>query len=565
MTIAIYSRKSKFTGTGDSVENQIQMCKDHLNYIYRDKFFETKVYEDEGYTGKNTNRPMFKQMLLDIKQNKISVVICYRLDRLSRSVADFSQLLSLLTQFNVEFISVSENFDTSTPMGRAMISIASVFAQLERETIAERVKDNKVLIAKGGRWQGGTPPLGYKAVKSTSVDAENKNRTCYYLMEDESSKELDTAKLMFDLFSTHKSINKVEIHLLKNKILTAKGKEYTGTVIKQILTNPIYTTNHPAVFDYLSKSDCVIVNAREEFTGNIGIIGYGKTACHANMRKRSTLDNWVVAFGKHKGIIDGEQWVKIQNILQKNSLKFPRMQTSEVALFSGMIRCSCGAAMLVTGNRPDKSGKPSYYYKCYRKDRSHGELCDIKNIKGVDFDNEVMEYIKTIVKNDSSILEDVKISIKKIAQIKTDTQNSIKKSQALIVEKEKSIEQLVLRLTDTNLSKNVLDYVNNTISTISSEIDELKTQLLELNKRIALSSSDKDNLLLINQRISELVSLPADVTVKDKREIIKNIIDHITWDGFNFKIILYTDKITGGWTPELCNFETHRYTGDYGD
>ena len=159
--IAIYSRKSVFTGKGESIENQIELCKNYCNtYVNSGSNLEYIIYEDEGFSGKNTNRPEFQHMIDDIKKNKIDTLICYRLDRISRNVADFSSTLELLQKYNVNFISIKERFDTSTPLGRAMIYIASVFAQLERETIAERVRDNMIQLAKSGRWLGGNIPYG---------------------------------------------------------------------------------------------------------------------------------------------------------------------------------------------------------------------------------------------------------------------------------------------------------------------------------------------------------------------------------------------------------------------
>ena len=91
--IAIYSRKSIFTGKGESIENQISLCKKHCeNYMNKDIFI-FKIYEDEGFSGKNTNRPKFKKLIQDIKNKNIDILICYRLDRISRNVSDFSQTL----------------------------------------------------------------------------------------------------------------------------------------------------------------------------------------------------------------------------------------------------------------------------------------------------------------------------------------------------------------------------------------------------------------------------------------------------------------------------------------
>ena len=158
MKLAIYSRKSKFTGKGDSIENQVQLCTEYAKNL---GVTDILVYEDEGFSGKNINRPQFMKMMEDAKLKKFDTIICYRLDRISRNVSDFSSLIDELSSLSIGFISIKEQFDTTTPMGRAMMFISSVFAQLERETISERVRDNMRELAKDGKWLGGQLPLGY--------------------------------------------------------------------------------------------------------------------------------------------------------------------------------------------------------------------------------------------------------------------------------------------------------------------------------------------------------------------------------------------------------------------
>ena len=160
--IAIYSRKSKFTGKGESIGNQVDMCKEYVRLHYGEKALETAiVFEDEGFSGGNTNRPAFQRMMGGIERGEIGTLVVYRLDRVSRNVSDFSGLIENLKRKDITFVSIRENFDTSTPMGRAMMYIASVFSQLERETIAERIRDNMHELAKTGRWLGGNTPTGY--------------------------------------------------------------------------------------------------------------------------------------------------------------------------------------------------------------------------------------------------------------------------------------------------------------------------------------------------------------------------------------------------------------------
>ncbi len=162
MKIAIYSRKSRFTGKGDSIENQIQLCKEYISGHYKaDESSDILIYEDEGFSGGTTDRPQYKQLLCDAENKNFDLLLCYRLDRISRNIGDFSSLIDSLQDLGIGFVSIREQFDTTTPMGRAMMYITSVFAQLERETIAERIRDNMLQLAKTGRWLGRRDPYRF--------------------------------------------------------------------------------------------------------------------------------------------------------------------------------------------------------------------------------------------------------------------------------------------------------------------------------------------------------------------------------------------------------------------
>ena len=180
--IAIYSRKSKFTGKGESIGNQIELCREYIRANHGQADADAAaVYEDEGFSGGNLERPAFKRMLRAARERKFKAVVVYRLDRISRNISDFSGLIEELSRLDIAFVSIKEQFDTGTPMGRAMMYIASVFSQLERETIAERIRDNMHELAKTGRWLGGTTPTGYcsKSVRTVTVDGKAKRRVCW--------------------------------------------------------------------------------------------------------------------------------------------------------------------------------------------------------------------------------------------------------------------------------------------------------------------------------------------------------------------------------------------------
>lgn len=116
--IAIYSRKSKYTDKGDSIGNQIELAQEYIKTTYPGEQYEVEVeiYEDEGFSGGSFDRPRLQDFLLDESINPFNIVICYRLDRISRNVSDFSRLMEELNRYGTDFISIREHFDTTTPM-----------------------------------------------------------------------------------------------------------------------------------------------------------------------------------------------------------------------------------------------------------------------------------------------------------------------------------------------------------------------------------------------------------------------------------------------------------------
>ena len=168
---AIYARQSVDKADSLSIQGQIDLCRREVSSEYQ-------VYEDKGYSGKNTDRPAFQRLMDDVEQGLIRKIVVYRLDRFSRSIADFGRLWEILKRHKVEFISINETFDTSTPMGRAMLNIIMVFAQLERETTAERVRDNYFQRAKLGSWPGGPAPYGFSIQKLPAADGRQVPALC---------------------------------------------------------------------------------------------------------------------------------------------------------------------------------------------------------------------------------------------------------------------------------------------------------------------------------------------------------------------------------------------------
>lgn len=268
MKAVIYARKSVETEKGESIDNQIHLCKE---YGTRFGMQEFKIYKDEGFSGGNINRPSFKKMIKDAKNKSFDVLICYRIDRISRNVADFSSTLEILQSYSINFTSIKEQFDTSTPMGRAMVYISSVFAQLERETIAERIRDNMMELAKIGRWLGETQPLGYKSEMLDYIDSSGKKKKMYQLQQ--IPEEVETVKLIYDLYLKEKGFPAVATYLCKYNYRGKNGGEFSRTAVEQIIKNPVYVVADNKILKYFRAKGSIVCG---DFNGSNGIVTYNK-------------------------------------------------------------------------------------------------------------------------------------------------------------------------------------------------------------------------------------------------------------------------------------------------
>ena len=316
--IAIYSRKSRFTGQGESIENQIEMCRAYLRAHYGDSAAASAlVYEDEGFSGGNLDRPQFKRMMDDAARLNMKAVTVYRLDRISRNIGDFASLIQDLGDLGVAFISIREQFDTASPLGRAMMYISSVFSQLERETIAERIRDNMRELAKSGRWLGGVTPTGFAADSMSWLDGAGKQKKACRLRP--IPRELAAVRAIYDVFLATCSLTETAAFLNKQGFATKNGNSFTRYALKAILTNPVYLTADAAALAYFRQAGAALFSGPADFDGVHGVMAYNRTLQQAGRAHQlRPMNEWIVAVGAHPGIIHGSDWVQAQALLERN-------------------------------------------------------------------------------------------------------------------------------------------------------------------------------------------------------------------------------------------------------
>ena len=243
----------------ESIENQAALCRQYIEHHWPQA--EIEVYEDEGFSGATLHRPQFAALMEAVQAGRVDMLVCYRLDRVSRSVTDFAALIETLNRRQVSFVCIREQFDTATPMGKAMLYIASVFAQLERETIAERVSDNMQLLARTGQWLGGKPPLGFCSV-AASLQTPSGVKTIHRLRT-----VPNQAQAVKEAFAAFAKTGRAQA---AQKALAQRGVEYTLAGVKSMLRNPVYCKADEQAYRYFAEQGAVLCFSPERANGSTG-------------------------------------------------------------------------------------------------------------------------------------------------------------------------------------------------------------------------------------------------------------------------------------------------------
>jgi DNA invertase Pin-like site-specific DNA recombinase len=352
---AIYTRKSTTDGLEQdftTLDVQREACENFIASQKNEGWVALpEKYDDGGYTGANTDRPALQRLIADIKENKINCIVIYKVDRLSRSLLDFAGLLSLFEKHNVSFVSITQNFNSSTSMGRLTLNILLSFAQFEREIISERTRDKMAAAKKKGRWIGGRPPLGY--------DIDREKHKLYI-----NPKEADMVREIFNLYLEKRSVMTVSSILNDKGYMTKSfttpagrkfgGKQFKGTSIGIILNNIIYT---------------------------------GKVTYKGEIYQ-----------GKQEPIISEETFYKAQKLLAEQKPEWSMTKKNKhVGLLHGILHCKyCNCIMYYAYNL--KSNKYKYhYYLCMNAQKRGHKNCPVKMVCAQKIEDKVIGLLRTLV------------------------------------------------------------------------------------------------------------------------------------------------------------------------
>jgi site-specific DNA recombinase len=357
---AIYTRKSTEEGLEQEF-NSLDAQRESAEAFIKSQAHEGWIclpehYDDGGFTGGNMDRPALRRLIADIEAGKVDCVVVYKVDRLSRSLLDFSRMMEVFDRQNASFVSVTQQFNTTHSMGRLTLNILLSFAQFEREIIGERTRDKIAAARKKGKWSGGTPILGYDVAGGKLVVNEE---------------EAQRVRSIFNLYLEHEGLLPVVKELARrgwrNKLRTTKkgqqrgGKLFTKTNLHHLLTNVSYI---------------------------------GKVKHKADTHE-----------GEHAAILDASTWQKAQALLERNGRSGGALARNQFgAILKGLVRCvPCDCAM--TPAHSTRGTKRYRYYTCSNAQKRGWHTCPSKSVPAAELERFVVERIKGIGQDEALVRE----------------------------------------------------------------------------------------------------------------------------------------------------------------
>ena len=329
----IYARQSVDRKDSISIESQIDFCK------YELKGGSCRVFKDKGYSGKNTDRPEFQKLLGEIRKGKVRRVIVYKLDRISRSILDFATMMELFQEYDVEFVSSTEKFDTSTPMGRAMLNICIVFAQLERETIQKRVTDAYYSRCLKGFHMSGQAPYGYQLEPTVVEGIRTKKMVADPVAADH-------VRLMFEMYAEPETSFGDITRYFEEHDIKIYGKSMFRTFLSQLLRNPVYAQADLELYEFFKSQGVAIVNDASDFAGTNGCYLYQVRDVKED--KDRCLKDQILVIAPHEALISSDTWLKCRKKLMANTTLQQGRKPKNTWL-AGKIKCGhCGYALKAT-------------------------------------------------------------------------------------------------------------------------------------------------------------------------------------------------------------------------
>jgi site-specific DNA recombinase len=345
---AVYTRKSSEEGLEqefNSLHAQREACEAYVASQRSEGWVLVHDhYDDGGYSGGTLDRPALQRLLADIEDGLVDVVVVYKIDRLSRSLADFAKLVEVFDRNGVTFVSVTQSFNTTTSMGRLTLNVLLSFAQFEREVTAERIRDKFAASRRKGIWMGGWAPLGY--------DVQNRKLVV-------NRGEAATVRMIFERFVSVGSATVLARELREEGIRTKRGKLFDKGALYHLLHNRVYLGE-----------------------------AVHKGESHP---------------GEHGAIIERALWDTVHAILKENArARANRTRAQTPALLKGLIFGPDGSAFSPTHTR--KGGRLYRYYVSQSVLKRGRDACPIGRLSAAEVEGAVVDQLRAIFRQPEMIV-----------------------------------------------------------------------------------------------------------------------------------------------------------------
>ncbi|MDD5730089.1 MAG: recombinase family protein [Candidatus Omnitrophica bacterium] len=505
-----------------------QFCKAHDFEVYRNK-----PYKDEGISAKDTKRPAYEELMNDVEAGRVQVVIVTRLDRVTRSLKDLIGLMEFLQKHEVKLVSLTENIDTTGPMGRFIINLLGSIAQLEREIDSERVRADMHHRAGEGKWTGGVVPLGYVTKGKLMRESHQKG-----MSEEESLKGANSiapekgrlyvvkqaaelVRKIYQLYLECKSLRRVTHELNKRNIKTPEGETWAASSIRRILTNPTY----------------------------IGMVWYGKRKTDMSTGRLMNVkpELWKVVKGVHEAIVPKDLFDKVQGLLKQRYMKPSKAR--QVYLLGGLARCThCKGGMFGYLYSKKDSAKRYFYYRCQNSIHKGTSVCKGMVVPGTVLEDQVVKTLLELSKNEK-FLQDKEMMLKAVRNGTRPVKSEVEEEKKRLFSDEKKLVDVRNTLLE-KLENKIIDD-----SVFVERFDENKKQLETVRNRMAELVAEGEDInvqeLAMQSSFDELCNLSSTwryLSPEEKQEKLRSIVNQIIVDydkrsgNFNLKVELFVDS-----------------------
>lgn len=512
----------------DSLINQEELI---ANYC-RSRGKEFRIYKDAGISAKDKDRPAFQEMLADIKQGLVEGVVVTRLDRITRSLKDLIFLKDFFEEHGVSFISITQNLDTSNPMGRFSFYVLGLVAQLEREMTAERVAEDMKGRAKRKKWNGGVVPFGFTAQIRLSrewlkrkaeeqINAPNGKSITEVIQALEQNpaikqealsfaskiipepkilfidlQEADTVKAMYQLYSKNKSFRSVVHSLNSLGIKTRDGRAWASTSVRRILQNPIYY-------------GALTYNKRR---------GVGKTS-----RPRPKEEHIIVE-GVFPPIISREQFLEVPKIIADQT-KIPSSSKGSRYFLTGLLECQfCGTRMYGYTHDPRKEGKVYQYYRCNGHISKGSAFCPGNSVDARLVEELIIDELKSLSTNPERLKENAESFNTRFDQEVKPLLDQQKAMQQSLAKVEKRAQRLLGLYEEELIGKE--EFVKEKLA-LDSDRKFLERELEEVSQKIFANDVGNFDLQSIFSSIQNLADVFEELDHQEKKELLRTVINKI--------------------------------------